>query len=309
MPRLCTICNRPARAAIDDRLEAGQSLGDVAGQYSLSKSSLDRHKASHIPSHLAQDGADLKAEFQAARQADRWHYMQLRKDARAVMRAMEGWGRIRSPEEWQAACEDASKRYQSGRFLIERLGAERFLAPEVMAILWQLRQGLMEEYRTDSPAMTMVIDLEVMSYYNALRIQGWIGDLALVIEQELFAEDALKVKLRQRYGTQVEGFAVEEALRRLREQLLPLFERMNQQLLRNLQMLQRPQRGAMPTVAISRAGQVNVAQQEVNVQRKDGLASPLVNPRCRPEASRSQPSTACRRSRRGPRSPGTKIAV
>jgi hypothetical protein len=44
------------------------------------------------------------------------------------------------------------------------LGAERFLAPEVMAILWQLRQGLMEEYGTDSPAMTMVIDLAVMTY-------------------------------------------------------------------------------------------------------------------------------------------------
>jgi hypothetical protein len=80
------------------------------------------------------------------------------------MRAMQGWGCIRSPEEWQTACEDARKRYQSGRFIIERLGAERFLAPEVMAILWQLRQGLMEEYGTDSPAMTMVIDLAVMTY-------------------------------------------------------------------------------------------------------------------------------------------------
>src|SRR5262249_3585279 len=155
------------------------------GQYGLRKSAVHRHRSSHLPAHLAQDGADLQDEFQAARQADRWHYTQMRKHARAAMRAFEGWGSIRSPEEWQAAREDARQRYQSGRFLLERLGAERFLDPQLMATLWQLRQSLIEEFGTESPAMTMVIDLAVMTYYNAVRIQGWIGDLALVIEQEL----------------------------------------------------------------------------------------------------------------------------
>jgi hypothetical protein len=148
-----------------------------------------------------------------------------------------------------------------------------------MPALWQLRQGLIEEDGTQSSTMTMVIDLAVMAYYNALRIQGWIGDLALSIEQELFGEDALKLKLRQRYGTQFDGFAVEEHLGRLREQLLPLFERVNRQLLQNLQALQRPPRGASPTVAISRVGQVNVAQQQVNIQRRNGRSAPTVDPR------------------------------
>jgi hypothetical protein len=92
MPRVCTICAHQARAAIDDRLEAGQSLREISGQYGLSKSAVDRHRGSHLPATLAQEGADLKAEFHAARQADRWHYHQLRKNARAVMRAMQGWG-------------------------------------------------------------------------------------------------------------------------------------------------------------------------------------------------------------------------
>ncbi len=147
-----------------------------------------------------------------------------------------------------------------------------------MATLWQLRQGLLEEYGTVSPAVTMVIDLAVMSYYNALRIQGWIGDLALSIEQELFGEESLRIKLREQYGMQVDGFAVEEELRRLKEQLLPLCERVNRQLLQNLQALQRPQRGALPTVAIGRAGQVNLAQHQVNFQRRDGRASQPVDP-------------------------------
>jgi hypothetical protein len=124
-----------------------------------------------------------------------------------------------------------------------------------------------------------VIDLAVMAYANALRVQGWIGDLALVIEHELFAEESLKIKLRQQYGPQFDGFAVEEQLQRLREQLFPLCERVNQQLLRNLQALQRPPRGALPTVAIGRAGHVNVAQQQVNFQRQDGRSSQPIEPR------------------------------
>jgi hypothetical protein len=309
MPRVCTICIHPARATIDNSLEAGQSLRTVSGQYGLSKSSIDRHKASHLPAALAQNGADLEREFQVAREADHRQYNALRKHARAVMRAFEGWGQIRSEEEWQAVCEDARKRYQSGRFLIERLGAERFLDPQLMATLWQLRQGLLEEYGTESPAMTMVIDLAVTTYANVLRIQGWIGDLALVIEQELFAEDSLKVKLRQQHGVQFDGFAVEEALRRLREQLLPVCERVNRQLLQNLQALQRPQRGPMPTVAIGQARNVNVAQQQVNIHRSNGRASPPVDPRCMVDGSRPGPPLACQRSRRGHRSPMKQIDV
>jgi hypothetical protein len=128
-------------------------------------------------------------------------------------------------------------------------------------------------------AASMVIDRAFMMDGNALRVQGWIGDLALAIEHELFAEDSLKVKLRQQYGPQFGGFAVEEQLRRLREQLLPLCERVNRQLLQHLQALQRPQRGVSPMVAIGRAGHVNVAQQQVNIQRRNGRASPPGEPR------------------------------
>jgi hypothetical protein len=148
-----------------------------------------------------------------------------------------------------------------------------------MATLRQLRQGPLDEYGTDSPAMTMMITLAVMTYANALRVQGWIGDLALVIEHELFAEDSLKVKLSQQNGTQFDGLAVEETLWRLREQLLPLYERANRQLLQNLQALQCRQPGPLPTVAIGRAGQVNVAQQQVHVQKRDARSLQPLEPR------------------------------
>jgi hypothetical protein len=195
------------------------------------------------------------------------------------MRAFEGWDQIHSVEEWQATCEDAAKRYRSGRFLLERLGAERFLDPQLMATLWQFRQGLLEEYGAASPTVTMFVDLALMAYANALRVQGRMGDLALVIDHELFAEDSLKVKLRQQYGPHFDGFAVEEQLRRLREQLLPLFERVNRQLLQNLQGLQRGHPASSPMVAIGQARNVNVAQQQVHIQRRDGRSSQPVEPR------------------------------
>jgi hypothetical protein len=289
MPRLCTSCTHPARATIDDGLVTGQSLRAISAAYGVSKSAVDRHKDSHLPAALAQDDADLRAEFQAARQADQQRSKQLCHNARAVMRAFEGWGPIQTVEEWQRTCADARQRYESGRFLIERLGGERFLDPQCMATLWQLRQGLLEVSSVTSPAMTMVIDLAVMSYANALRIQGWIGDVALWIEHELFAENALKVKLRQQYGTQFDGFAVEEHLQRLREQLLPIFERMNRQVLQNLQALQRPTRGTFPAVAIGRAGQVHVAQQRVHLRRNGGRASPADEPRGLTDASQTCP--------------------
>ncbi len=105
MPRLRTICTHPARVTIDDGLVTGQSLRAISAEYGVSKSAVDRHKESHLPTPLTQQGADLA----------------------------------------------------------------------------------------------------VMTYYNALRIQGWIGDLAFAIEHELFAEDSLKVTLRQYYSRNSTG--------------------------------------------------------------------------------------------------------
>jgi hypothetical protein len=130
------------------------------------------------------------------------------------------------------------------------LGAERFLDPETMAVLSQLCQGLIDQYGTESLAATMLIDLAVVTYFHALRVQGWVGDLKLWIEHEFFAEESLRVKLRRQYGAGVEGFAVEEHLRRLKEQLLPVFERVNRQLLQNLQALQGTRPGKLPLLAI-----------------------------------------------------------
>lgn len=53
MGRSCTICLHPERAAIDRALVSGTSFRDLAGQWSVTKSALHRHKQEHLPGHLA----------------------------------------------------------------------------------------------------------------------------------------------------------------------------------------------------------------------------------------------------------------
>src|SRR5207248_6485711 len=54
MPRVCTVCAHPERAAIDRALVAGEGPYALARRYSpLSEPALRRHKKDHLPATLA----------------------------------------------------------------------------------------------------------------------------------------------------------------------------------------------------------------------------------------------------------------
>jgi hypothetical protein len=64
MPPTCTICTHANRTRIDRALVSGEaSIRDIAGQWSVSKSALSRHR-NHIPAALTQAAA--AAEIAAA---------------------------------------------------------------------------------------------------------------------------------------------------------------------------------------------------------------------------------------------------
>lgn len=55
MPILCTTCAHPSREEIDRLILGGRvSNRRVAAQFGLSEQAVRRHRANHIPSHLAQ---------------------------------------------------------------------------------------------------------------------------------------------------------------------------------------------------------------------------------------------------------------
>jgi hypothetical protein len=52
------------------------------------------------------------------------------------------------------------------------------------------RVGCSGTWGITTDAETLLVDLAVLHYALALRVQGWIGDLAVRIEHEFFDDDA-----------------------------------------------------------------------------------------------------------------------
>jgi hypothetical protein len=189
----------------------------------------------------------------------------LQHDARAVFRAMDGWGLVKDEAAWLAMIDQAEEGIATGRFLIDRLGAERHLDPPLMATLVVLRRRLIIEYRVTGAADLLLIDSALLAFYHQLRINGWIGDLASHIESEFFGKEGPGAKLREKHGYQVEGLKVEDILARLGEQLLPLLDRCNRLMHRNLRALRDPRQRPAASLSIGSVKQVNVGAQQVNV--------------------------------------------
>jgi hypothetical protein len=135
----------------------------------------------------------------------------------AVFRAMR---RFRHESE-QEQVERVLTNFEEGRFLIDRMGAESTVDPDLAVVLLDLRRRLREEYGTD-PAAVMLIDRAVSAYQDFIRVNGWIGNLSIQIEREFFGSDGPRAEFR---GRSIRGLTVEQHLAHLREGLLPLAER------------------------------------------------------------------------------------
>ena len=181
---------------------------------------------------------------------------QLRRNARANFHAMDGALSIRGEEDWLRVAEQSRQQYESGGFLLDRMGAERFLDPKLIATLMELRQRIIVEWGITTAAETMLLDLALLHYYHALRVQGWIGDLALHIERQFFGSGAFAADYRDL--PQRTRQAADDSVRRLGEQLLPLLDRANRMVIRNLAAIKDLRQRPVPAIAIGRAEQVTV---------------------------------------------------
>src|SRR5687768_8990521 len=104
---------------------SGELVAETLATQDTGTTSVDQQRPD-VDAHWAAHRADLERRR-----------TQIGRDARAVFRAMEGWdthGRLE--EDWVKTCQRSHEEYDSGRFLIERLGAERFMDPALMATIW-----------------------------------------------------------------------------------------------------------------------------------------------------------------------------
>src|SRR4029077_10299990 len=70
---------------------------------------------------------------------------------------------------------------------------------------------------------TMLIDRAVAAYQDFIRITGWTGNAALMVEAEFFGRDRPSAEFRG--GREIRGLTVEEYINRLGQDLIPLAER------------------------------------------------------------------------------------
>ena len=187
---------------------------------------------------------------------------ELQKCGRQIWRAMRQWNNVSTQEDWDKVVIQGKVDLDNGQFLLNRLGAQEYLEPEVIATLLILRKGFIEAHGVKTPAEYMLTDMALIAYYNAMRAQRMLGDLATLIEHEFFGVDGPRVKLKERYGPAAEKFHVEEMLERASERLQAMFDRANRTLIRNLRALRELQGGNL----VIRADQVNIAQQQLNQQ-------------------------------------------
>lgn len=156
-------------------------------------------------------------------------FKRLKDEARAIFGQVRGLPGVRSPMKWAAMLEKAGDEIGNGRFIVRQLGAERYLDPETVAVLITLRQNLLADMKQASAADIMMVDAAVIAYFNMLRVQGWIGNLSLVVERGLFGQ----APLTEIHAEQT-AKDLEEHLRRLSETMLPLQDRAHKMMARSL---------------------------------------------------------------------------
>src|ERR1700733_4485381 len=104
----------------------------------------------------------------------------------AVMRAISQWHP--REDESEEHVERVLTSVEDGSFLINRLGAAGVVDQDLAIVLLDLRRRFIDEYG-DTPAAMMLIDRAVSAYQDFIRVEGWVGNLAIHIEHEFFGLD------------------------------------------------------------------------------------------------------------------------
>jgi hypothetical protein len=186
-------------------------------------------------------------------------YRQLMLDAQACARSMFHAQQLDSPEEWEATVRKSLADYRSGRALMDQLGADRLLDAPTAGMLLAIRRGLIEETSASSASELVLIDMAVIAYANAMRLQSMIGNTSLLIEMEMFGQPTLRAKWKKEYGGRpedIQGLAVEDHVARLRDKLLPLVEKSHRIARENIQAITRMRQ--TPSMAVERSEAVNI---------------------------------------------------
>ena len=189
----------------------------------------DEPAIEELPEPIPLTPEQIAAQAEAD-ERDRQHQLEwalvveaLNDNSLAVFRAMR---RFRNETEQEQVARVLTS-YEAGSFLVDRLGAGLVIDQDLAVVLLHFRQGLIDEYGR-GPASMMLIDRAVAAYQDFVRITGWAGNTALMVEAEFFGRKKPSAEFQDRHGRggrEIRGLTVEEYINRLGQDLIPLAER------------------------------------------------------------------------------------
>jgi len=204
-----------------------------------------------------------RTEIEARHREHREHldrvYDELLLDAQACGRAMQFSPGLDHPAEWQDIASRSLDDYRGGRALMDHLGAARLLDPATTGMLLAIRRGLIEENNATSIAEYVLIDMAVIAFANAMRLQSIVGNTSLVIEGEMFGQPTLRAKWENVHGgrpPEIKGLAVDEHVAKLRDSIMPLVERFHRMGRESIDALVRMR--LAPAISVERAAPVTI---------------------------------------------------
>lgn len=135
-------------------------------------------------------------EIEARRRASQEHWERvhqaLRFDAQSCVRSMRSSPVLGTSETWTETVGRSLDDYRSGRSLMDHMGADRLIDTALTGMLLAIRRGLVEEIHSASMVDFVLIDMTVIAFANAMRLQSIIGNTALIVESELFGQPTLR---------------------------------------------------------------------------------------------------------------------
>ena len=119
------------------------------------------------------------------------------------------------------------------------LGGARYLRPDLVALVLHHWRHFVTAYEVNGPAEYLTVAMAVLSFAHLLRLNEFVGNLEMRLEDEFFATAGLREQFEKQYGrgARVRGLRVEEIAAQLGREALPLLDRLNRMVIRNLKTL------------------------------------------------------------------------
>lgn len=213
---------------------------------------IDREDQVRLP--LQETDPDAQRHIEKVQREHDEQFVALRRRAQGLFTALKGRTGIRTPEEMDKVLERTRVDFDTGAFLVERLGASRYLDPELTCVLIRLRNDLLAEIGNPTASDMMHVDMAILAYRNSLRLQSLINSVLLETERQLFGQTTLAEAVGQ-----TEASEVKRLLEEAEQKLFPLLEKSQRMMNRALdQVSSRDRGGPRANVSIGIAGQVNL---------------------------------------------------